>query len=155
MKKIEAIIRPEKFDIIKDALTEQGYGGMSVSEMKGHGNQKGVSEVWRGKRYRVDLLPKIKLELIVSDDAVDKVVQTIINESQTGSIGDGKIFSVHMFSEKTICQTTTIPAKNAILFAVIFPFIPQIPLLSELLLQFLIQLVYLVDTLLDSGLLQV
>jgi len=92
MKKIEAIIRPEKFDIIKDALTEQGYGGMSVSEMKGHGNQKGVSEVWRGKRYRVDLLPKIKLELIVSDDAVDKVVQTIINESQTGSIGDGKIF---------------------------------------------------------------
>jgi len=92
MKKIEAIIRPEKFDIIKDALTEQGYGGMSVSEMKGHGNQKGVSEVWRGKRYRVDLLPKIKLEIVVSDDAVDKVVQTIINESQTGSIGDGKIF---------------------------------------------------------------
>ncbi|OHB34992.1 MAG: transcriptional regulator, partial [Planctomycetes bacterium GWA2_40_7] len=71
---------------------EQGYGGMSVSEMKGHGNQKGVSEVWRGKRYRVDLLPKIKLEIVVSDDAVDKVVQTIINESQTGSIGDGKIF---------------------------------------------------------------
>ncbi len=92
MKKIEAIIRPEKFDIIKDALTEQGYGGMSVSEMKGHGNQKGVSEVWRGKRYRVDLLPKIKIELVVSDEAVDKVVQTIIDESQTGSIGDGKIF---------------------------------------------------------------
>jgi len=92
MKKIEAIIRPEKFDIIKDALTEKGYGGMSVSEMKGHGNQKGVSEVWRGKRYRVDLLPKIKIELVVSDDAVDPVVQTIIDESQTGSIGDGKIF---------------------------------------------------------------
>ncbi|MGR3293401.1 MAG: P-II family nitrogen regulator [Candidatus Scalindua sp.] len=92
MKKIEAIIRPEKFDIIKDALTEKGYGGMSVSEMKGHGNQKGVSEVWRGKRYRVDLLPKIKIELVVSDDAVDSVVQTIIDESQTGSIGDGKIF---------------------------------------------------------------
>lgn len=92
MKKIEAIIRPEKFDIIKDALTEQGYGGMSVSEMKGHGNQKGVSEVWRGKRYRVDLLPKIKIELVVADESVDKVVQTIISESQTGSIGDGKIF---------------------------------------------------------------
>ncbi len=92
MKKIEAIIRPEKFDIIKDALTEKGYGGMSVSEIKGHGNQKGVSEVWRGKRYRVDLLPKIKVELVVSDDAVDQVVQTIIDESQTGSIGDGKIF---------------------------------------------------------------
>lgn len=92
MKKIEAIIRPEKFDIIKDALTEKGYGGMSVTEMKGHGNQKGVSEVWRGKRYRVDMLPKIKIELVVSDDAVDQVIQTIINESQTGSIGDGKIF---------------------------------------------------------------
>lgn len=92
MKKIEAIIRPEKFDIIKDALTDMGYSGMSVTEMKGHGNQKGVSEVWRGKRYRVDLLPKIKMEIIVNDDVVDNVVQTIIRESQTGSIGDGKIF---------------------------------------------------------------
>ena len=79
MKKIEAVIRPEKFDIIKDALTEKGYGGMSVSEMKGHGNQKGVSEIWRGKRYQVDLLPKIKIELVVSDDALDQVVQTIIS----------------------------------------------------------------------------
>ena len=92
MKKIEAIIRPEKFDIIKDALTELGYAGMSLMEIKGHGNQKGVSEVWRGKRYRVDMLPKIKMEIVVADDAVDKVVQTIIKESQTGSIGDGKIF---------------------------------------------------------------
>ena len=92
MQKIEAIIRPEKFDIIKDALTEMGYTGMSVIEMKGHGNQKGVSEVWRGKRYRVDLLPKVKLELVVRDDAVDGIVQTIIKESQTGSVGDGKIF---------------------------------------------------------------
>ncbi len=73
-------------------MTEQGFSGMSVTEMKGHGNQKGVSEVWRGKRYRVDLLPKIKMELIVNDDVVDKLVQTIIEESQTGSIGDGKIF---------------------------------------------------------------
>ena len=92
MKKIEAVIRPEKFDIIKDALTEKGYGGMSVSEIKGHGNQKGVSEIWRGKRYQVDMLPKTKIELVVSDDALDQVVQTIISESQTGSIGDGKIF---------------------------------------------------------------
>ncbi len=92
MNKIEAIIRPEKFDIIKDALTELGYSGMSVSEIKGHGNQKGVSEVWRGKRYRVDLLPKIKLEMVVATESVDKIVQTIIRESQTGSIGDGKIF---------------------------------------------------------------
>ena len=92
MKKIEAIIRPEKFDIIKDALTELGYSGMSVTEIKGHGNQKGVSEVWRGKRYRVDLLPKIKLEIVVKDEDEEKVVNTIITESQTGSIGDGKIF---------------------------------------------------------------
>ncbi len=92
MKKIEAIIRPEKFDIVKDVLTEKGYGGMSVSEIKGHGNQKGVSEVWRGKRYRVEMLPKTKIEIVVSDDAVEQVAQTIIEASQTGSIGDGKIF---------------------------------------------------------------
>ena len=92
MKKIEAILRPEKFDIVKDALTEKGYGGMSVEEIKGHGNQKGVSEVWKGKRYRVDLLPKTKIELVVSDNTVEQVVQTIIDVSQTGSIGDGKIF---------------------------------------------------------------
>lgn len=92
MKMIVAIIRPEKFDIIKDALTEKGYGGMSVTEIKGHGNQKGVSEVWRGKRYKVDLLPKVKIELAVADEVCDEVVQTIISECQTGSIGDGKIF---------------------------------------------------------------
>jgi nitrogen regulatory protein P-II 1 len=92
MKKIEAIIRPEKFEIVKDALTEIGYGGMSVSEIKGHGNQKGVSEVWRGKRYRVEMLPKTRIDLVVSDDAVEQVVQIIIDVSQTGSIGDGKIF---------------------------------------------------------------
>ena len=92
MKKIEAFIRPEKFDMTKDALEEQGYAGMSVSEVKGHGRQKGVSEVWRGKRYRVDLLPKIKIELFVADEDLDKIVQTIISVSQTGSIGDGKIF---------------------------------------------------------------
>ncbi len=92
IKRIEAIIRPEKFDIIKEALTALGYGSMAVIEMKGQGNQEGVSEVWRGKRYRVDLLPKIKVELFVNSDAVDEIVQTIINECQTGSIGDGKIF---------------------------------------------------------------
>lgn len=92
MKKVEAVIRPEKLDITKDALEEQGYGGMSISEIKGHGKQKGVSEVWRGKQYRVDLLPKIKIEVLVTDEALDNVVQTIITASQTGSIGDGKIF---------------------------------------------------------------
>ncbi|HJO47864.1 MAG TPA: P-II family nitrogen regulator [Candidatus Scalindua sp.] len=92
MKKIEAFIRPEKFDMTKDALEEQGYEGMSVTDIKGHGSQKGVSEVWKGKKYRVDLLPKIKIELFVADENVDKMVQTIISISQTGSIGDGKIY---------------------------------------------------------------
>ncbi len=92
MKKIEAFIRPEKLDMTKDALDEHGYTGMSISEVKGHGTQKGVSEVWRGKKYRVDLLPKIKIELFVADEILDKIVKTIISVSQTGSIGDGKIF---------------------------------------------------------------
>jgi nitrogen regulatory protein P-II 1 len=92
MKKIEAIIRPEKFEMVKDALTEKGFGWMTISQIKGNGNQKGVSEVWRGKRYRVDLLSKMKIELVVRDDAEEEVVQTIIDVSQTGSIGDGSIF---------------------------------------------------------------
>ncbi len=92
MKKIEAIVRPEKFEIIKDTLIEEGHGGMSVVEIKGQGNNKGASQVWKGKRYRVDLLPMIKIELVMSDDTVEQVVQTIIDISQTGSIGDGKIF---------------------------------------------------------------
>lgn len=91
MKKIEAIIRPEKFEMVKDALTEKGFGGMSVSQIKGHGNQKGVSEVWRGKRYRVDLLAKTKIEIVVKDDSEEEVVQTILDVAQTGSIGDGNI----------------------------------------------------------------
>jgi len=92
MKKIEAIIRPEKFNIVRDALTELGYPGMTVTEVKGHGSQKGISEVWRGRRYRVDLLSKIKIEIIAKDSDVSKIVDTISTEGQTGSIGDGKIF---------------------------------------------------------------
>ena len=92
MKKVEAFIRHEKFDKTKDALEEQGYTGMSVTEVKGHGSQKGVREVYKRERYRMDLLPKIKIELFVADETLDKIVQTIISVSQTGSIGDGKIF---------------------------------------------------------------
>ncbi len=92
MKKIEAYLRPEKLDMTKDALEEQGVEGISISEIKGHGHQKGVSEVYKGRKYRVDLLPKIKVELVVSDEVVEDVVQTLISVSQTGSIGDGKIF---------------------------------------------------------------
>ena len=92
MKKIEAIVRPERFEIIKDALSDLGYDGMSVSEVKGHGNYKGVSEVWRGKRYRVDILPKIKIELVVADKDCEKVAQTIVDEAKTGTVGDGRVF---------------------------------------------------------------
>lgn len=92
MKKVEAIIRPEKFNITKDTLEENGYGGMSVLDIKGQGHQKGKSEIWRGKRYRVDLLPKTKIILIVAGEKLDKAVQTILDASQTGSVGDGMIF---------------------------------------------------------------
>ncbi|MDR4503753.1 MAG: P-II family nitrogen regulator [Candidatus Scalindua sp.] len=92
MKKVEAFIRPEKLNMTKDALEEQGLDCISVTEIKGHGHQKGVSEIFRGKKYMVELLPKLKIEIIVADHDVDKVVQTITRVSQTGSIGDGKIF---------------------------------------------------------------
>jgi len=92
MKKIEAIIRPEKFDMVKDALLHLGYPGMTITEVKGHGNQKGISEMWRGRRFRIDLISKMKIEITAKDDDVEKIVNTIIEESQTGSIGDGKIF---------------------------------------------------------------
>jgi nitrogen regulatory protein PII len=92
MKKIEAIIRPEKFDMVKDALLHLGYPGMTITEVKGHGNQKGISEMWRGRKFRIDLLSKMKIEITAKDADVEKIVNTIIEESKTGSIGDGKIF---------------------------------------------------------------
>ncbi len=92
MKKIEAFIRPEKLNMTRDSLQENGCECITVSEVKGHGHQKGVSEVWKGKKYNVDLLPKVKIEMVVADEDLDKAVQTITEVSQTGSIGDGKIF---------------------------------------------------------------
>ena len=92
MKKIEAILRPERLTIVKDALEELGYPGMTVTDVKGHGAQRGITEQWRGRTFRVDLLSKVKIELIVAESEVEKIVQCIIKESQTGSIGDGKIF---------------------------------------------------------------
>lgn len=92
MKKIEAIIRPEKFDMVKDALLHLGYPGMTITDVKGHGNQKGISEMWRGRKFRTDLLSKMKIEIIAKDADVEKIVNAIIEESKTGSIGDGKIF---------------------------------------------------------------
>jgi nitrogen regulatory protein P-II 1 len=92
MKKIEAIIKPFKLDEVKDALTEIGITGMTISEVKGFGRQKGHTELYRGAEYVIDFIPKIKLELIVSDDAVEKIVEVIVNSAKTGRIGDGKIF---------------------------------------------------------------
>jgi nitrogen regulatory protein P-II 1 len=92
MTKIEAIIRPNKFEAVKEALIQFGVEGMTLSEVRGHGRQKGHTEVYRGREYGVDLLPKIKLELVVQDNVVESAIETIQKAAYTGSIGDGKIF---------------------------------------------------------------
>lgn len=92
MKKIEAVIKPFKLEDVKDALSEAGVTGMTVSDVKGYGRQQGHSELYRGAEYVVDFLPKIKLELIVADEDVDSVISVIIESAKTGKIGDGKIF---------------------------------------------------------------
>ena len=92
MKKIEAIIKPFKLDDVKEALNGIGIKGMTISEVKGYGRQKGHTEIYRGAEYVVDFLPKIKMEIIVASDQVDQVIDTIIEASRTGKIGDGKIF---------------------------------------------------------------
>src|SRR3989441_4174407 len=92
MKKIEAIIKPFKLDDVKEALTELGVVGMTVTEVRGFGRQKGHTELYRGSEYTIDFLPKVKIEVIVSDHLADKVVSTIVAAARTGSIGDGKVF---------------------------------------------------------------
>ncbi len=92
MKKVEAIIKPFKLDEVKDALQSAGITGMTITEVKGHGRQKGHKEIYRGAEYTVDLIPKIKIELVVSSDAVQEVVRVILHSARTGKIGDGKIF---------------------------------------------------------------
>ena len=92
MKKVEAIIRPEKLEIVKKALSDAGYVGMTVSEVKGRGVQGGIVERYRGREYIVDLIPKIKIELVVKEDDVDKVIDIICENARTGNPGDGKIF---------------------------------------------------------------
>jgi len=92
MKRIEAVIKPFKLEDVKDALTDAGITGMTVSDVKGYGRQQGHSELYRGAEYVVDFLPKIKLDLVVSEDQVDEVVQLISESARTGKIGDGKIF---------------------------------------------------------------
>ena len=94
MKKIEAIIKPFKLDEVKSALAEVGIQGLTVSEVKGFGRQKGHTELYRGSEYTIDFLPKVKIEIVVPDSKCEKVVETILSSAKTGRIGDGKIFIV-------------------------------------------------------------
>ena len=96
MKKVEAIIKPFKLDEVKEALHEIGIQGLTVTEVKGFGRQKGHTELYRGAEYVVDFLPKLKLEIVIGDDLADKVVQAIVGAANTGRIGDGKIFVLPM-----------------------------------------------------------
>jgi nitrogen regulatory protein P-II 1 len=92
MTKLEAIVQPNRFEQVKDALIELGVDGMTVSEVRGHGRQKGHTETYRGREYETDLLPKVKLELVLEDKLVDSVIDAIIKTASSGKIGDGKIF---------------------------------------------------------------
>ncbi len=92
MKKIEAIIRPEKLDAVRHALEKSGCPGIMITEIEGHGKQKGVVQQWRGEKYKVELLPKIKIETVVADGQLAGVLKVIIDNARTGDIGDGKIF---------------------------------------------------------------
>lgn len=93
MKKIEAIIRPEKLPLVKAALEETGYPGMTITEVRGHGIQKGVTQQWRGRQFAVEFLPKVKVEVVVtSDEDVDRILSIIHDNAATGEIGDGKVF---------------------------------------------------------------
>ena len=92
MKKIEAIIRPEMLDVVRKDIEEIGCFGLMITEIEGHGKQKGVTQQWRGEKYKVELLPKVKIEIVVKDQDVDKITKTIMMGARTGEIGDGKIF---------------------------------------------------------------
>jgi nitrogen regulatory protein P-II 1 len=108
MKKVEAIIKPFKLDEVKDALVEIGIGGMTITEVKGFGQQKGKTEIYRATEYVIDFLPKIKIETVVKDSEVEKVIQTI----QTGKVGDGKIFIYNV--EETVRIRTGERGESAI-----------------------------------------
>ncbi len=92
MTKLEAVIQPTKLDAVKDALLQIGIDGMTVTEVRGHGRQKGHTEFYRGREYSVDLLPKVKIEIVMRDEVVEEAVNAIVRAAQTGKIGDGKIF---------------------------------------------------------------
>lgn len=92
MKKIEAIIRPFKLDEVKEALLEEGIRGMTISEVRGYGRQKGHKEVYRGSEYQIDFVPKLKIEIVVVNELAEKVIDVILKTAKTGQVGDGKIF---------------------------------------------------------------
>ena len=92
MTKLEAIIQPSRFEAVKEVLTELGIGGMTISDVRGHGRQKGHTEVYKGREYTVDLVPKVKLEIVLADELVDSAVGAILKTASSGKIGDGKIF---------------------------------------------------------------
>jgi nitrogen regulatory protein P-II 1 len=92
MKKIEAIIQPHKLEEVKEALKAIGIDGMTITEVRGHGRQKGHKEIYRGMEYHVDLLPKVKVEMVIPDTRLDEVVNTVVTSARTGKIGDGKVF---------------------------------------------------------------
>jgi len=112
MKKIEAIIKPFKLDDVKDALNEIGIKGMTISEVKGYGRQKGHTEIYRGAEYVVDFIPKIKIEIVVESDIADEVVEQVLKAANTGKIGDGKIFILPI--EEVIRVRTGEKGKDAI-----------------------------------------
>jgi nitrogen regulatory protein P-II 1 len=112
MKKIEAIIKPFKLDDVKEALNEIGVQGMTISEVKGYGRQKGHKEIYRGAEYVVDFIPKVKIEIIVDSERADQVVETIEKSANTGKIGDGKIFISNI--EEVIRVRTGEKGKDAI-----------------------------------------
>jgi nitrogen regulatory protein PII len=112
MKKIEAIIKPFKMEDVKEALTEIGVEGMTVSEVKGFGRQKGHTEIYRGSEYTVDFLPKVKFEIVIADDRVQRAVDAIVQAAKTGKIGDGKVFVLPI--EDAIRIRTEERGENAI-----------------------------------------
>src|SRR5438105_10149355 len=110
MKLIKSIVRPNKVDEVKDALTRMGIAGMTVTEVRGHGKQKGHTAIYRGKEYNVSLLPKMELEVVVPDEIVDEAIKAIIQAARTGEIGDGRVFVLpvsHSYKIRTGEQEST------------------------------------------------
>jgi len=112
MKKIEAIIRPERLEMVRKALEELSYPGMTISEVKGHGKEAGLTEQWRGQEYRVELLSRVKIEIVVLDEDVAKTLNAIVRSARTGEAGDGKIFVIPI--ENAVRVRTGEEGENAI-----------------------------------------